>query len=111
MDSDFRDALREVDFESLTKQWSDTPFRLLIQEHVRETDRLLESAIAGIVNGLRESELEAIRLLINLIDFESKNGPTLADVFNDIAIMIGKGNLNDAKYYKIVIDIISEFIN
>ena len=58
--------------------------------------------------------IEAIRLLITLIDFESEYGPLLADVYNDLALMLSKANIADSsvlalKYYDITEAIIDGF--
>lgn len=41
--------------------------------------------------------LEAISHLINMIDFENKDGVELADILNDIGILLGKANISDKK--------------
>jgi hypothetical protein len=58
--------------------------------------------------------LEAIRLLITLIDFESQYGPDLADVYNDLALMLSKANIAEDKniglrYYEIAEAIVNGF--
>ena len=60
MNERLRECLRVVDFDQLCEQWGDTPYRLLIQEHVRKTKNYLPDAITGIVDALTETENEAL---------------------------------------------------
>ena len=58
--------------------------------------------------------LEAIRLLISLIDFESEHGPELADVYNDLSLMLSKANIAEEqfiglRYYEIAEAIVDGF--
>jgi hypothetical protein len=58
--------------------------------------------------------IEAIRLLISLIDFESEHGPELADVYNDLALMLSKANIASEqiiglRYYEISKAIVDGF--
>ena len=63
MNTVLRESLKRVDFNNLCEQWGDTPYRLLIQEHVRKTRDLIPDAIRGIIGALTEVENEAVNEL------------------------------------------------
>jgi len=62
MDRILRDSLQKVDFENLCNQWGDTPYRLLIQEHLRKAkdSSALLNAVRGITGALTNTEYDAI---------------------------------------------------